>query len=217
MNSKLKRDLLVTVLCIVSILCIAGSFFLGKIMSPLLFLIIYLIGFNFVLVPIFTINYYRMYDMDSPGWKAFIPLYNVTLTSKPSLAIASYILIILNIVVMLLVTNVWIFEFLGDKMFFIISDGLPLVLMITISLYYLVTGIALATPLIQCRDLYLEFFRDSDEVSTGFGRFLMKSGSITKYLEVCILILPVFRIIPMFIGFSRITELNRYNVSFLDF
>ena len=45
----------------------------------------------------------------------------------------------------------------------------------------------------------------------------MNTGHVTKYLEVVILMLPIFRIVPMYIGFTRIMELKRYNVSFIDF
>lgn len=217
MNSKLKRDLLVVGLIIVTIAAIAGTIYLGNIMSPLILLIVYLVGFNFVLLPLFTNTYYDMYEMQNPGWKSFIPLYNATLTVKPLWANLSYILVIINALVCVLVFNTWIFESLGDKMFFIIVDNIPLVLMITVSLYYVVSGIALATPLLQCKELYVEFFRDSDDIRTGFARFLMNTGSVTKYLEVVILMLPIFRIVPMYIGFTRIMELKRYNVSFIDF
>lgn len=217
MNSKLKRDLLVVGLVIVTILAIAGCIVLGGYVSPLILLVVYIVGFNFVLLPLFTNMYYEMYGSQSPGWKSFIPLYNATLSTKSSFAVASYIMILVNVVVVLLVMNTWIFEPLGDRMFFIISDGLPLVLMITVSLYYLVAGLSLSVPLLQCKDLYIEFFRDSDDVRTGFARLLMKSGTLTKYLEVLILILPIFRIVPLYIGFNRALELKNFNVSFLDF
>lgn len=217
MNSKLKKDLLVVGLIIVTIAAIAGTIFLGNIMSPLILLIVYLVGFNFVLLPLFTNTYYDMYGMQNPGWKSFIPLYNATLTVKPLWANLSYLLIIINALVGVVIFNTWIFEPLGDKMFFIITDTLPLVLMLTVTVYYVVSGIALATPLLQCKELYVEFFRDSDDIRTGFARFLMNTGCVTKYLEVVILMLPIFRIVPMYIGFTRIMELKRYNVSFDDF
>lgn len=217
MNSKLKRDLLVVGLIIVTIAAIAGTIYLGNIMSPLILLIVYLVGFNFVLLPLFTNTYYDMYEMQNPGFKSFIPLYNATLTVKPLWANLSYVLILINALVCVLIFNTWVFESLGDKMFFIIVDNIPLVLMITVSLYYVVSGIALATPLLQCKELYVEFFRDSDDIRTGFARFLMNTGHVTKYLEVVILMLPIFRIVPMYIGFTRIMELKRYNVSFIDF
>lgn len=217
MNSKLKRDLLVVGLIIVTIAAIAGTIYLGNIMSPIILLFVYLVGFNFVLLPLFTNTYYDMYEIQNPGWKSFIPLYNATLTVKPLWANLSYVLILINAIVGVLIFNTWVFESLGDKMFFIITDGLPLVLMITVSLYYVVSGIALATPLLQCKDLYVEFFRDSDDIRTGFARFLMNTGNFTKYLEILILVLPIFRIVPMYVGFTRIMELKRYNVTFTDF
>lgn len=217
MNNKLKKDLLIVGISILCIFFIGASVALGSIMSPLVILVLYLIGFNFVLLPIFTNNYYKMYGMDSPGYKSFIPMYNATLSSKPSWAVMSYILIIINILVLILVFNIWIFEVLGDKWFFIVSDGMPLVFMITVSLYYLVTGIGLMTPLLQTKELYIEFFRDSDEVRGGIARFIMKSSALVKYLEVILLVLPIFRIVPMYLGFTRISELKRYKVSFLDF
>lgn len=217
MNSKIKKDLVLVGLVIVTILAIAGSLYLGSIMSPILILIGYVISFNFILLPIFTNTYYDLYEMENPGWKSFIPLYNATLTAKPIWAILSYILVLINVIVLILIGNTWIFAPLGDKMVFTIIDVLPLVLMITFSAYYIVSGIALATPLLQCKEVYIEFFRDSDEIRSGFARFLMNTGTLTKYLELIILMLPIFRIIPMFVGFNRIMELKRFRVSFLDF
>lgn len=217
MNSKLKKDLTIVAVWILAIIFIVGFIYLGSVMTPMIAIIVYLLGFNFILLPIFTINYYGLWESDIPSWKAFIPLYNATLTTSSGLAVASYITIVVNLIVGVLISNTWIFESLGDRWFFIVTDSLSLVVMITVSIYYLIAGICLAKPLLEVRYLYLMFFRDSDEISSGFARFLMNTGSITKYLEVLLLILPVLRVVPMYIGFNRIGELKRYNVSFYDF
>lgn len=217
MSNKLKKDLLIVVVSILAVGFIAGSLFLGSVMSPLLFIVIYILAFNLILIPIFDKNYYWLHGMDDPGFKSFIPLYNASLICKPIFAIIANILVIVNIVVGILFTNVWIFESLGDRMFFIISDGLPTLFIITASLYYIVIGIGLATPIMQTRDLYLEFFRDEDEIHSGFVRFMVRSGSIIKYLEVLLLLVPIFRILPVYLSFSRAQELKNFNVQFEDF
>lgn len=217
MNNKMKKDLLIVGVSLACFVLMGLSYFLGGIMSPLLFLIIYLVGFNLVLLPIVVNKYYNMYEMENPGWKSFIPLYNATLISSESLAIISYFAIVANVVSVLLVANTWIFEFLGDKWFFIISDNLPLVLMLTVSAYYIISGVGLMSPLLKIRDTYFLVFRDSDEISSGFARFLMSTGNLTKYLEVLLLMLPVFRIVPMYFGYCRAMDMTRFNVSFLDF
>lgn len=216
-NSKLGKDLLIVLISILAIAFIAGSLYLGSVMSPILLIVIYLLAFNFFLVPMFVNGYYWMHEMDAPGIKAFIPLYNVTLVATPALAIISNILVVVNVIMGILFMNVWVFEGLGDKMFFIISDGLPLACIITVTLYYIVAGIGLAKPALQVRDSYLEFFRDEDEIGSGFVRFLVRSGGLAKYFEAALFILPVFRILPMFLAYSRVQELKSYNVEFSDF
>lgn len=217
MNSKMKRELMVVGIALASIVLMAASYFLGGIMSPLLVLILYVLGFNLVLLPIVINKYYQMYDSATPGIKSFIPLYNATLITSSGIAITSYFAIIANIIIGLLVANVWVFEFLGDKLFFTVSDVLPLVLMVSISVYYIVAGIGLMSPFIQIRDIYFEELRESDEIVSGFARFLMNTGNLTKYLEVLLLILPVFRIVPVYLSYCRVMELSRYNVSFTDY
>lgn len=213
----MKKELMIVAVALASIVLMSLSYLLGEVINTLILLIIYVLGFNLVLLPIVVNKYYEMYESATPGFKSFIPIYNATLITSSKLAITSYFSVIANIIIMLLVANVWIFEFFGDKVFFIISDGLPLVLMISVSLYYIISGIGLMAPLIQIRDIYFEELRDSDEIVSGFARFLASTGNLTKYLEVILLILPVFRIVPVYLAYCRVMELSKRNVSFLDY
>lgn len=149
---------------------------------------------EFYVVPIFTINYYKLYgqDLGSSKWKAFIPIYNYIMTfGKVSsiLTIVTFVVFLLSSISTLVPS---VFTFMGDRFILRFSSTMPTVIIVEFTILNVILGVS--------------FYKNSNNVNKYFHMAFPNEGSYKKlgwvmeylpFLEVFLYILPIFRIIPL--------------------
>lgn len=218
MDKKSRNTIVLTFLVIISILLIIGSLYVGKILNPMLGILLFEIIFNFVVIPSIVNNYYKLYNYQPPSVAVrYCPFYNMTKIMSPITARLSIFSLMFLIVGLVLSRSITLFSFLGQRLFLIIYDGMPYLVFFSAIIHFICIGVGLGGVSLKVKGLFSVFFEVDADDFQGFFKVLGKLLSTSKYLEVILFTLPVFRLIPAMTVMENCRELVKFGAVFDDY
>lgn len=217
MDKKSKGILVLTFLLLLSVVLIIGSQFLGKVLSPISAVILFELLFSFLVIPSIVNNYYKLYEYEPPSILVrYCPFWNMTKIMNPISARLSIYSFIIVVLLLLLSRNITVLGFLGQRLFLVIVDLIPMLVFLSAVLHFIFIGIGLGGVSISVKALYSRYFEEDRNDLDGFFKVLGKALSGSKYIEIILFALPVFRIIPALNLMDNCSELTRCGATFDD-
>lgn len=212
MRKRTRQVLITTSLVTAVLLLIIVILYLGKFITPYYGVIIFEVAFNFVFIPQLIGKYYKSYGMKPPSLIVrLIPFYNVTLIMNPNIARLVILDLALLVCVYVLSLNISMFTVLfGERGMYILMDVLPTSAFIVSFIYFILVGIGLAGVAIKINKFHTDSFIDMDleDEKSGIARFFGMIMSSSKFIEIIMYSLPVFRVIALGATIGKLDDLD---------
>lgn len=193
-SSTIRAELTTTGICVFTILLFVCIVKFSSLIPLTLLLPCILLFETFCIVPIFNHHYFHI-RTDGPNnmgiykMLSFIPLINYTCTMLPRIVKLFYAELIVSVILIIsvFIPEVWQL-ILPANTFLVISDIMNNIFFVLFTIINITIGIGLFSPIKDIEELYTN------------GITVKKSTKLTEvisYLEIVLLILPLFRIVPL--------------------
>lgn len=193
-NSKtILSTLLVLAIISYAVLC---SMFSSKIPMQWVVLIVCFIEL-FYSVPLFILNYFKVYDRDlgRNSYLAFIPHVNYTLCMGTVMQIISHIIMVLFIISLALTfTSSWL-SLMPDTFVLQSQDIMPVVCVSLFVIYNAILGLGLYITTVDVRKIYSVNL--PSQQTKGFLKFIDTIFRYLPLIELPILLLPLIRSVSL--------------------
>lgn len=199
-SSAIRAELTTTGICVFTILLFVCIVKFSALIPITLLLPSVLLFETFCIVPIFNRHYFQI-RTDGPNnmgiYKtlSFIPLINYTCTMLPRIVKLFYAELIVSAILIISVFTPEIWQLiLPANTFLVISDIMNNIFFVLFTLVNVTIGIGLFSPI-----------KDIEELSANgvTARKTTKVTEILTYLEVVLLILPLFRVVPLLLTVDK--------------
>lgn len=196
-------------------LCVIFFIFTKKI-SPIWIIFFCMASEVFLAIPVFNVYYYKLWDQDlGPNtFKAFIPVYNYTMTMSKLfgwITIALFILIGISLLSTLVPS---IFKMFGHSFLFMFVYRFPIYMITIVGITSIVIGIGLYDTVVQVEKKYNETF-PSVQSNKKF-KLIETIYRIVPFAGFVFCVLPLFRLIPILSCIDKETSLYDLGIRFTE-
>lgn len=218
MNKRGKDIILYTLALVFVIFVSVFVFYMGGKVNPFIVLGFTELLVNFWLIPRLVHSYYKLYRAELPNKISFlIPFYNSTMVMNKFIANLSMVSLLVVFASFIVAKNIGWFSFLDFRGALIFMDIVPKIMLASIAMFFIVTGIGLATVSLKIKELHKLFFGENKTSGNKFAAILSAIISSSSIIETLFYVLPFVRILPLLMILDKTSELLTFDVSFEDY
>ena len=217
MPNEMKTTLMVIVLGVISIGILLGIAFGMEYIPWKVAIGILILAYYFYQVPTFNKELYLLYDSDCPIIDRFIPIYNEVVSAKSIIRYLFYIVLALIVVVgliLLIPMKMYMGVFSMETSLAILDNLRMIEIILAVSLLF-IPGIGYLFTFQEVLDLHEEtvaqLYANKNEGAMSKIEGAFRMVPLVRWIFTLV---PVVRILPMWLVSTKLDVLNKYEVTF---